>query len=276
MKLKDLLKEKLTPEEMNHLITTFEIVGDIAVIEVPPELEHRKHVIGNALMEVHKSVKTVLRELSERKGPFRVKDYEIIAGEPKTETIHREYGCRYALDLKEVYFSPREATERGRILKQVKDGENVMVFFAGVGPYAIILAKHRDVKVTAIELNPKAVKYMRKNVRMNKVSDRVDVVEGDVRSVAVNYYGQYDRVLMPLPKGAHEYIGDAIRCLKRRGVIHFYHWAPESDLFSEAEDILRRAAEKYGRRMRIMDERKVLPYAPGVYKICVDAEFWMD
>lgn len=276
MKLKDLLKEKLTPEEMNHLITTFEIVGDIAVIEVPPELEHRKHVIGNALMEVHKSVKTVLRELSERKGPFRVKDYEIIAGEPKTETIHREYGCRYALDLKEVYFSPREATERGRILKQVKDGENVMVFFAGVGPYAIILAKHRDVKVTAIELNPKAVKYMRKNVRMNKVSDRVDVVEGDVRSVAVNYYGQYDRVLMPLPKGAHEYISDAIRCLKRRGVIHFYHWAPESDLFSEAEDILRRAAEKYGRRMRIMDERKVLPYAPGVYKICVDAEFWMD
>ncbi len=277
MKLKDLLKDYLSEEELKHTPSTFDIIGSrdkaVAIVEIHPVLEDKKYLIAESIMKIHKNVKTVLRKLSERKTKYRIREYELLAGEEDTEVVHKEHGVKLKLDPRKVYFSPREATERLRVARQVKPGEVVMVMFAGVGPYAFMIAKIQPLveKIIAIELNPYAYKYMVENVKLNKVEDKVVPVLGDVKVVAKRWYGQCDRVVMPLPKGAYRFLDEAFQCLKERGgVIHFYFWAREEDLFSDAIEHVWGYAWKYRRLIKVLDKRKVLPYAPGVYKVCID------
>lgn len=98
---------------------------------------------------------------------------------------------------------PRESTERMRIAKQVKPGEFIMLMFAGVCPYGIVIAKHQPKikKIVAIEINPIAYKYMVENIKLNKLEDKIIPVLGDVKDKAKYWYGMCDRVIMPLPKG---------------------------------------------------------------------------
>jgi len=270
MSLKQELEGKIPRGNMGFLRTGFDIIGDVAIIEIPEELESKKLVIAKALQRSQPHIRAVARKLSEREGKFRLRQLELLVGK-STETMHRECGCSYRLDVAKAYFSPREATERQRISQQVKTGENVMIFFAGVGPYAIMIAKKQNVRVLAIEMNPDAVKYMIENVRINGVQDKVEPILGDVKTLARKYYGKCDRVIMPLPKEGYKFLGQAFACMKPRGgVIHFYHYAHEDDLFSEAEGLVKKAAIKSGRGIRILQRRKVLPYGPRVFKICLD------
>lgn len=273
MDLKEALEDELTEEEMDYLVKSFEVIGDVAVIEVPEELEHRKKLIGEKLMELNNHVNTVLREVSGRKGEFRTRDYELIAGEEGTETMHKEHGCRFKLDPRKVYFSEREGKERERIADKVEDGETIMVMFAGVGPFPIVMARKKDVeRVYAVELNPKAYRYLEENVSLNKVEDTVEPIEGDVRDVCPDYFGECDRVLMPLPKDSESFLELAVNCLKDRGgTIHYYSWGEEGKLYEEAEEQITEAAERSDMGVEFADRRKVLPYAPRKWKICLDA-----
>ena len=277
MDLRDLLKDKLSEEELKYVPRSFDIIGSrsgaVAIVEIPKELEHKKKLIGEAIMMIHKNVKTVLRKLSERKTTYRIREYEVIAGSGETEVIHKEYGCLLKLDPTKVYFSPRESTERMRIAKQVKPGEFIMLMFAGVCPYGIIIAKYQPKikKIVAIEINPIAYKYMVENIKLNKLEDKIIPVLGDVKDKAKYWYGMCDRVIMPLPKGAYLFLDEAFNCLKPEGgIIHFYYWAHESDLYSEAIRIVKKYAEKYNRKIKVLDKRIVSPYAPRVYKIAID------
>jgi len=278
-KLRDLLKGVLNENELKYVPSSFDIVGSrekaIAILEIPPEIYRRKEVIAEALMKLHKNVKTVVIKRSPRKGKYRVREFEVVLGEGGTEVIHREHGSLIKLDPLKVYFSPREATERIRVASKVREGEVVMLMFAGVGPYALAIAREcpRVGKVIAIEINPYAYKYLEENVKLNSLEGKVIPVLGDVRDKCKEWYGKCDRVIMPLPKGAYWYLDEAFRCLKPKGgVIHFYHWGPEDDLFTEAIDIIRDYAEKYGVKVKILDKRKVLPYAPRIYKVCIEFE----
>lgn len=276
MDLRDSLEDELTEEELENLITSFEVIGDIAVIEVPEELEHRKSLIGEKLMEVNNHIRTVLREASERKGEFRTRDYEIIAGDENTETIHKEYGCRLKLDPNLTYFSEREATERNRIANQVEDGETIMMMFAGIGPFPVLIARQKKVeKIYAVELNPEAYRYLEENVSLNKKEDVIDPIQGDVREVCPSYFGCCDRVLMPLPRSSHKFLELAVNCLKSEGIVHYYAWAEENEdgLYNKAEKELKKRARETAKEVEIMDKRKVLPYAPRQWKICIDARF---
>lgn len=284
MGLKEELEGKIPKAKLAFLRTGFDIIGNVAVIEIPEELESKKLVIAKALARTQPHIRTVARKLSEREGTFRLRELEILVGK-STETVHKECGCSYKLDVAKAYFSPREATERQRIAQQVKPGETVMVFFAGIGPYAITIAKKQMMegrrhkspsgkevgKVYAIEINPDAVNYMVENVRLNKVQEKVEPVLGDVKKASRPYYGKCDRVVMPLPKEGYRFLGEAFSCLKPGGgVIHFYSYAHEDDLYSEAEGLVRKAAKKSGRSIKILSRRKVLPYGPRVFKICLD------
>jgi len=277
VRLKECLKEVLGADA-KYVPSSFDIIGSregaVAILEFPEGTpNHVKRVVAEALMKVHRNVRIVLAKASERKGAFRLREYEVIAGGGSTEVVHVEHGVKLKLDPTKVYFSPREATERVRVSSQVKPGETVMVMFAGVGPYALMIAKKQPLveKVVAVELNPEAYCYMVENVRLNKLESKVVPVLGDVRTEAKRWYGACDRVVMPLPKGAHEFLDRAFLCLKPEGgVIHFYHWAPEHDLFGEAYRLLEREAVLRGVSVRVLDARVVSEYAPRVYKVCVD------
>jgi tRNA (guanine37-N1)-methyltransferase len=270
MALKDILESELSAEEMKKLNKAFDVIGDVAIVEIPPELRKKEKLIASAVKKTNPHIKTVLKKLGERKGKFRLRGFKILAGK-ETETMHKEYGCFFRLDVTKAYFSPRESTERQRIAAKVKPGETVLVMFAGIGPYAIQIAKKQPLSKTyAIEINPEAVEYMKENVRINKVGDRVVPILGDVKEKSENFYGKCDRIVMPLPKGAHRYLKNAIMCTKPGGIVHFYYWSREEDLFTQALDLVQKAAKKTSRSISVLDKRKTLPYGPGIWKICID------
>jgi tRNA (guanine37-N1)-methyltransferase len=272
MALKELLAEKLTKEELNKLKKSFDIIGSVAIIEIPEELEPDEKVIAEAIMKTHPSVETVCKKLDERKGSYRLRKIKPILGKG-TETVHTEYGCRFRLDVKKVYFSPRELTERQRIAGLVKPGETILVMFAGVGPYPIQIAKKSpDVKIYAVEINKKAYEYMNENVKLNKVQNLIETILGDVRDSCRHLYGKCDRVVMPLPLEGYKYLPIALKCIKPNGVIHFYSTGHESEPFKEAETILKKACEDMKIKCEILERTKVLPYAPRIWKICLDVK----
>jgi len=126
-------------EELIGFKPSYEIVGDIAVLD-----ESADEAVASAIMKLHKNIRVVARRKSHVEGVFRRRRIEIIAGERRTETVHKENGCRYKLDLERVYFNPRLATERDRVASlaaRSASEETIIDMFAGVGPFSILIAK---------------------------------------------------------------------------------------------------------------------------------------
>ena len=273
-RLKELLKDKLSEDELKLVKSSFDTIGSrekaVATIEIPEELEEKKFLIAEALMKLNKNVKSVLRKVSGRKGELRLREFELVAGDQNTEVLHKENGYILKLDPQKVYFSPREASERMRIARQVKPGEKVLVMFSGVGPYCIAIAKFQPKveKVYGIEINSAAHEYAEENVRINKLSHKIVLIKGDVREVCKNFENFFDRIVMPLPLGGESFLELAVKCLKPNGYIHFYSWGEEENPYENAL----KSVEKFVKKYRIVGKRIVLPYAPRKVKVCVELE----
>ena len=256
----------------------FDVVGSkekaVAMVEIGEVEEAGEKEIAEEIMRKNKNVKSVLKKESGREGEYRTRKYKLIAGDKNTEVLHKEHGYSLRLDPQKVYFSVREGTERQRIAKRVKAGEFVIVMFAGIGPYAIAIAKRQpDVgKVVAVEINPDAVEYMKHNVRINKLSHKIVPVLGDVRKVCEKWYGKCDRIVMPLPLGAGDFLDVAVRCAKGGATVHLYGWGnkADGDIYAALEKTIKTVLKNLSLSYNITDRRIVLPYAPGKFKVCIE------
>ncbi|KKG14793.1 tRNA methyltransferase [Methanosarcina sp. 2.H.T.1A.6] len=264
-------EKKPTPGDLLGFNPAYELIGDIALLEDESLDSQTAFKIADVLLLAQPNIKTVVKPLTPVIGEFRIREFEVIAGEPRTETIHREYGCRYKVDLSKAYFTPRLSTERSRILAWVKDGDTVVDMFAGVGPYSILFAKSKKPsKVVAIDKNPDAVRYLRENITLNSAKN-IEAIEGDAREEAKRFAGTADHVIMNLPHSAHEFLDSAVLLTKPGGIIHYYGMTHEDDLFESSVELIRKAAEKAGRKIEILEEKVVRSYAPHQYNICIEA-----
>ncbi|MAG21676.1 MAG: tRNA (guanine-N1)-methyltransferase [Candidatus Diapherotrites archaeon] len=271
--LKDALKKKLSKREMQFLRTSYDSVGNIAVIEIPPELEKKEALIGEALLEVNPQFETVCRIVGAHKGFFRIQPVKVIAGKRNKTATYRESGCILKVNLGKVFFSPRLSHERERIAKLIKKGEVVGAFFAGVGPFPLVFAKNSEMKkAIAIELNPHAVENMRENIILNKQQERVEAVLGDVNKVVPKKYkGKFDRVVMPLPKGGENFLAASISSIKSSGgVVHFYQFVPIDDPYSESLKLIREECKKQGRKCRVLSKKKVRSFSARAIQVVID------
>ncbi|RLI79220.1 class I SAM-dependent methyltransferase family protein [Archaeoglobales archaeon] len=269
MSLKEMLKGKISGNKIRLVRRSFEIVGDVVIIEIPDEIMHIKDLIVEAILKKHKHVKTILRKTGEVNGVFRIAKYEVIYGK-ETETIAKEHGCRFLVDPTKVYYSVKLSGERERIAKQVKDGEKVLVMFAGVGPYPIVIAKLAKPKVViGIELNPKAVEYFRKNVELNKVSDVVRVYEGDVKEMLLKINERFDRVLMPAPHSAEEFVYLVKDKIKVGGIVHYYTFASQNDE-EKLPKVVKKIFEEEDMKVEILKVKECGSFAPYVNRYVVD------
>jgi|Deesub1362A_J573_1020465.scaffolds.fasta_scaffold00131_68 tRNA (guanine37-N1)-methyltransferase len=248
-------------------ITSYDIIGDIAVIEIPQGLEEYERRIAELLLSSHKHIRSVYEKKGEVEGLERVRTLKFLTGEDNPKTIHKEHGILLKLDISKVYFSPRLSYERERVLKQVKDGEVIVDLFAGVGPFSILLAKYRRVKVYAIDINPYAYEYLKENIRINKVANKVIPLLGDCRELAPRNIA--DRVIMNLPKSAHEFLDLSFQVVKE-GIIHFYSISPKQDLYSRQIELIREIGRKTEKEVNILGKRIVRPYSPYNYHIVID------
>jgi tRNA (guanine37-N1)-methyltransferase len=261
----------LSEAEIGELTTSFDIIGDIAIVEIPESLEKREREIGNALLKVHKNLKTVLKKLSPMEGEFRVRRVACIAGEDRTKTLYKESGAAMELDVAKVYFSVRLSHERTRIASLVAPNEKILALFAGVGPFPLVIAKsHPGAQIIAIELNPDAVAFMERNIARNKAKN-VKAVLGDARDVVMRDYRDFaDRVLMPLPKGAHDFLDVAFAGVKDGGVVHFYTFADIADPFGQSIEVAQKAARAAGVSIELEGKRIVRPFSPSTVQVVLD------
>jgi tRNA G37 N-methylase Trm5/sugar phosphate isomerase/epimerase len=167
--LKGALKGILSKKEFEHLKTSFDLVGDIAIIEIDEELVKKEIVIAEALLGLHKNIKVVCKKAGIHEGTYRTQELKVLAGEDRKETLYKENGVHMELDVEKVYFSPRLSTERLRVAELVRPGENILAMFSGCGPYPLVILRNQpDVMITSVEINPDGVEYQKKNLILNK------------------------------------------------------------------------------------------------------------
>lgn len=266
-----MLQGTLKEEELSKLRRSFEIIGDIVIVDIPDELMHVKDEIINAILKKHKHVKTILRKVGEVEGEYRVASYEIIYGH-ETETMVKEHGCRFLVDPTKVYYSVKLSGERERVTSLIEEGERVLVMFAGVGPYAIIAARNRSpLQVVGVEANYKAVEYFKRNIELNKVEDKVTAYGGDVREVVPLLDGKFDRILMPSPNTAEKFVDIVYGKIKEGGYIHYYTFGGEEE---EEQGTLQRITKglfkENGMLVEIENLRRCGHFAPYVHRYVLD------
>jgi tRNA (guanine37-N1)-methyltransferase len=262
------LPERSTPEMPADILgydPSLERLGDVVILD--EDDTHRARDIADAVVESALPVETVLNRASKIKGETRVRDWDLLAGD-STETVHREYGSEFLVDLAEVYFSPRLATERHRVVDQIAPDENVFDMFAGVGPFAVPAAE-RSATVVGTDVNERAIEYFRENAERNGVADRVTAIAGDVREVAPEYEGWADRIVMNLPHSADEFLDAAVAIAGEDCVLHYYDIQHEDDPYDPGEEAIRAAAEpEY--EVTAENAHAVRSYAPHELNVCLD------
>jgi tRNA (guanine37-N1)-methyltransferase len=272
----EIIGDRLPPHLLASFPRAIDFIGDIAVVELPPELEEHEKLVGEAILKAHRHVRTVLAKSSAVGGIRRLREYAVIAGSSNTETVHKEYGCKYHLDLRRVYFSPRLSHEHSRVASQVEENETVIDMFAGVGPFSVLIARtHRNVKVYAIDVNPDAVKYLERNIIVNGVLGKVVSIHGDAREVIHDRLrGAADRVIMNLPEKAVEYVEAACEAIKQEGgVIHYYEFAEAPDPVEMAKERLAETFSRKDRRVeRFASARIVREVAPFKWQVAIDIQ----
>jgi tRNA (guanine37-N1)-methyltransferase len=171
--MKGIIEEPLLPMVPKR----FDYIGDVAIISIPPQLEAYKEAIALKLFSMRGNTRAVLNKVSKLEGEHRVADFELLLGE-STETVHRENGYAYKLDVKKVFFNPRLYSERKRVASKITSGERIIIPFAGVGPF-VLPAAGKGAKVCAIEINPDACACLKENIRINRLEGQITVIQRD-------------------------------------------------------------------------------------------------
>ncbi len=274
--LEEVLAQTLPSSIIPLVSKSFDVIGDIAIIEFSSTADPFEKSIAEALMKVHKNVKTVYSKAGPITDNQRVRPLHHVLGAKRTETIHKELGCRFKIDISKAFFSPRLSAEHKRVAGQVLPGECVVDMFAGVGPFSILIAKRlNDVEIHAIDANPEAAKLIGENAKMNKVQDRIKVWAGDARAIVKdNLSNIATRVIMNHPSQAREFLEPACEALRREGgIVHYYTFAEGLDSESKARKELAKALDNSGWKIeKTIETHKVRGVAPMKWQVAVAAK----
>jgi tRNA (guanine37-N1)-methyltransferase len=274
--LVETLADVLPPHLVVSIPHSLDVVGDVAIVEIPPELEPHKRVVGEAILQTHRNVRVALAKAGKVSGTFRLRELEFLAGEHRTATVYRENGCTYYLDVAKAYFSSRLSHEHQRVAELVQLGETVVDLFAGVGPFAVPIAKaQRTAKVYAIDINADAVEFLAKNARVNRVENRVFPIVGDARRIVnERLAGTANRVIMNLPETASEFVDVACKATKPQGgMVHFYGFVRAPETLDTLKQQFSDAVEKSGRKVaEFRCAKAVRETAPYECQAVLDAE----
>lgn len=267
--LKEALNEQLTEEEKKHFIRAYDIIGTIAIIQVREELEKKEKLISETILKLNKSIKTVCKRVGGHIGVYRRQKLKILAGEKTKITTYKENNIILKFNVETSYFSPRLGTERKRITEQIQPGETILVMFSGVAPYPLVISKNTKAKeIYGIEINPEAHKFAEKNVELNK-SKNITLFKGDVKQVVPKLKKKFNRILMPLPKSAEDFLDTALKVAKKGTIIHLYQFLEETE-FEKAKQNIEQACKKAKKKYEIIRIVKCGQQSPRTYRICID------
>ncbi len=260
------IESVLTKREQSLLARGYDQLGEIVIIEFDGS-KGKEREIARILMDSNNSIKTVLAKEGAVKGKYRVRKLRFVAGKKNFIATYRENGCIFRFDTRKVFFSNRLSYERSRIIGLVKNRENVMVMFAGIGPFAIEIAKaKKNTNIVAVELNKFGYRYMVDNIKLNK-TDNVKPVLGDMKKVSKKYKNFADRIIMPLPMSSTDFLDEAYSIARKKATVHIYSFATDSDAL---KDVIAAHARAKGYGVRFLAWREVRPYSAMESEYAVD------
>jgi len=237
--LRKLAEEVLGREAASKIWKRIEVIGDIAIIRKPFDVDvDMLRPLAERLLEVLPYVNSVWVAITPVRGQKRLREYMHLAGEPRSETVYKEHGCLFALDIRRVYISPVLGYDHIRVARMVKPGEVVCNFFAGIGGYSIVISKHaRPDYVISVDISSDAVRYLRLNVELNRVGHVNEVIHGDAFEVA-EAMDRIDRALLPCPELSLSLFKELIaeKVVRCNGVIHAHEFV-EADRKKQAVEV---------------------------------------
>jgi len=246
---------------------TYDIIGNIAILKFPRDVKVReKKKTALYLLKEHKNIKTILEKIEKVSGRLRTYKTRFLAGIKTKETIHKESGCKFKLDVEKTYFSPRLSGERLEIARKIKKNKKVLVLFSGVAPYSIVIGKiSKPKKVVSIELNRIANKYACENIKINKLQDKVELIQGDVKKLKLKE--KFDYIVMPRPQLKESFLKQAFKVVKKNSVIFYYDFSKDvSGILEKIYEESRKARKK----ILILRIKKAGEIAPYKYRFRID------
>lgn len=263
------INKLLGKEGIVELAKGYDQLGETAIIDFKGKRSKEKE-IATVLIKSNNSIKTVLAKAGAVSGKYRVRKVRYVAGIKTFIVNYKENNCIFRFDIRKVFFSNRLSFERSRIINLVKDGENVMVMFAGVGPFAIEIAKlRRKSKVIGIEENKFGYKSMIDNIKLNKIGN-VNAVLGDVKKVSKNFKGFADRIIMPLPWSSLSFLDDVYMIAKKSTIVHIYAFTKAENAFEEIFKKIKEHAKKKKYEVILLNKRVVRPYSKAELEVVLD------
>ena len=271
--LVELLKEKIPNDLLVQIPHRWWFIGDILITSIPKQLLPFKKEIGEAFLELEpKRARTILGKIGPTKGITREPNFEFLAGDRNTETVHKELGCFFKIDAAKLTFSPGNHFERERLLNAVKNDEFIIDMFSCVGNLSLPIAVNKSPKkIIAAEINPYAFKYLEENIKLNKVTNVMQAIEGDNRVILREFEGKADRVISGYLHSDEDQIRQAVRLCNEGSMLH-YHVAITARKEIQTETIMniKKIIQAEGRVCTKMIRKRVKKYSPGVEHIVLD------
>lgn len=256
----------------------FDRFGNIALVKFGKGAKLKdKKKFAEKLLKKNKSIKTVLEKTGKFKGRLRKQETKHLVGEKTKEVLYKENNCVFRFNIDKTYFSPRLNNERKEISQKVKKGDDILVMFAGVAPYSIVIAKNSRVrKVYSNEINREANKYGRLNAELNKVKNKIIFLDGDIKKLkgGVNVRGtlvplKFDVIVMPRPQLKESFLKQAFGFCKKGTRIFYYDFCKEDEI-GRIVDKIKNEAKKVRKKIKILKTKKAGEIAPYRYRIRVD------
>lgn len=247
----------------------YDVLGNVAIVKFKREAKKNEKIgFAKKILGEYKSVKTILEKSRKFHGRLRTLSTKYVLGEKTKEALYRENGCEFRFNVESCYFSPRLANERSEIAKMVGKGESVLVLFAGVAPFSIVIAKTgKPSRVVSVELGKECSRYALENVKRNKVN--VEVVQGDVRKKLPKMKEKFDRIVMARPNLKDDFLDVSFPRCKKGGIIHYYGFYDEENV-GEMKEMIEREAKKAKRKIRILKIKEAGDIGVKKYRYRVD------
>ncbi|MFH1787402.1 MAG: hypothetical protein ABH811_01275 [archaeon] len=250
----------------------FDVLGNIVVVNFPKNLKSTEKMrFANKILNDNPSVKTVLEKTGKVKGRLRKPMTKYLLGEKTKEVLYKENSCIFRFNIDTTYFSPRLSNERKEIALMIKKRQDVLVMFAGVAPFSIVIAKNSNArKVYSNEINREANKYFELNVELNKVKNKVELINGDIKRVSNKLDKKFDIIVMPRPQLKDTFLEQAFK-LSKKGTRIFYYDFCRADETGKVVEKIKEEAKKYKKKIKILKVKKAGEIAP--YKIRIRVDF---
>jgi len=261
--------------KMKKRMRGYSIFGNIAIVNFPDDFKlNEKKKFAEKILKQNSSIKTVVEKSSRFKGRLRKMKTKHLAGVRSKEVLYKENACVFRFNLDETYFSSRLSNERKEIASKIKKNDSVLVMFAGVGPYSIVIAKNSSCrKVISNEINRKANKYAKLNIELNNLKKKVELFPGDIkRLVRQRKFGKekFDVIVMPRPNLKESFLKEALTLSKPGTRVYYYGFGKADETGKIAED-LKSEARKFRKKIKILNVKTAGEIAP--YKVRVRIDF---